>query len=213
MSHRYRELSSDEQIRAALRPYLVEPTSTQVGAIRTYLNSLLLWNVKLNLTSLTDPAEILARHFGESFYCLPFIRHRDGRLADVGSGAGFPGLALKVLLPDLQVTLIESSARKCSFLKEVSRQLGLRTVKILHSRYQDEIMPDASLDFIASRALGGYHDLLRWSFSVLRESGSVLLWLGGKDCTILRRTGAWAWSQPKLLPLSRDRYILRGEKL
>ena len=111
----------NSQISAALAAFGIELSSDQLSRIRDYISILLRWNKLLSLTSITDQIEIVSRHFGESMFASSVLPLENCRLADVGSGAGFPGLALKILIPSLFVTLIESNKKKSAFLSEVVR--------------------------------------------------------------------------------------------
>src|SRR5713226_9906360 len=108
----------------------------QVQAVRLYIHILLLWNQKVSLTSIKYPEEILSRHFGESMFAVEKAGITGGRLADVGSGAGFPGLAIKILCPAVKITLIEPVAKKVAFLKEVVRTLRLDGVDFVQKRFE-----------------------------------------------------------------------------
>jgi 16S rRNA (guanine527-N7)-methyltransferase len=123
-------------IRRALGEFKLPAYDDQVLQIQQYIDILLTWNEKVNLTAIRDPLEILYRHFCESMYAADAVPLEHGRLADVGSGGGFPGLPLKILRPDLQVFLIESNIRKVTFLAEVIRELGLKGAQVLARRYQ-----------------------------------------------------------------------------
>ena len=96
--------------------------------LSAYLDLLLKWNARTNLTAIREPEEIVRRHFGESLFAGTAARRsalrRDASLLDFGSGAGFPGLPIQLLLPDLRVTLAESQGKKASFLREAVRTLG-----------------------------------------------------------------------------------------
>src|SRR3984957_19909902 len=107
-----------EAIASNLREYGVAATSALCLAIQKYISVLLRWNEKISLTTITDPLDIVRFHFGESMFGASAVPMKEGRLADVGTGAGFPGLPLKLLLPSLDLLLIESSAKKASFLSE-----------------------------------------------------------------------------------------------
>src|SRR6266851_4751312 len=172
---------SDEAIAQALALFNVAFTPALAESVRKYTDLLLLWNHKVNLTSITNPREVLARHFGESLFAASAVPIPTGRLADVGSGAGFPGLALKLLVPDLEVFLIESVMKKATFLLEVVRQLNLTGVKVVVSRYEDLRDTLAPLDFICARALGDHGQLLDWARYNLNLAGKVVLWLGADE--------------------------------
>jgi len=201
---------TDQGIRAVLEPYDVALTDTQVEAVRRYLSMLIIWNQKLSLTALTDPQEILRRHFGESLFALRALPISIGRLADVGSGAGFPGLALKVGRPELDVVLIEPNSKKTVFLAEVSRVLGV-SIQIKRGRFEELAAEERTFDFITARALGDPHSLLKWSFGALKEDGLVVLWLGRQGAEELFATTAWAWRKPIPIPESRRRVLLVGK--
>src|ERR1700720_1448061 len=109
---------SAETIRRALGEFQLGVNDQQVLQIQQYIKILLLWNEKMNLTAIRDPLEILNRHFCESMYAAAAVPVENGRLADVGSGGGFPGIPLKIIRPDLQVFLIESNIKKATFLAE-----------------------------------------------------------------------------------------------
>ena len=202
-------LSRDE-IAAALAPFGVTLAGAQLAAIERYVELLLAWNQSINLTALEDPLEIVARHFGESLFAASVIPMQTGRLADVGSGAGFPGMALKIAFSDLDVVLIEPNRNKCAFLAEVKGALGLVGVDIVRDRYEKWQVPLHSFDFICSRALGNYRNFLRWGQNVLKPKGQVVLWLGTDDSTIIGNTPGWNWSLPTPMPESRRRVILSG---
>jgi 16S rRNA (guanine527-N7)-methyltransferase len=136
-----------------------------------------------------------------------------GRLADVGSGAGFPGLALKLLAPDLEVFLIESVMKKAAFLLEVVRHLNLTGVKAVVSRFEDLRDTLAPLDFICARAIGDHHQLLDWAKYNLNIGGQVVLWLGVEDAKHVTALPGWTWREPIPIPESLRRSLLVGTPL
>src|ERR1700732_228202 len=144
---------TDESIARNLREYGVAATPTICLAIQKYISVLLRWKKKIPLTTITDPLGIVRFHFGESMFGASRVPIRKGRLADVSTGAGFPGLALKLLVPSLHLVLIESNARKASFLSECLRELDLNGVDIYRGRFEDLKPVDPMFDFITARAL------------------------------------------------------------
>jgi 16S rRNA (guanine527-N7)-methyltransferase len=135
-----------------------------------------------------------------------------GRLADVGSGGGFPGLALKIARPELQVFLIESNVKKATFLAEVVRELGLANTRVLVSRYEelgDEIAP---LDFVCSRALGEFDKFLGWARAERVAARQAILWVGGRDIDEVKRIGGWTWRESISVPHSLRRFLLVGSQ-
>jgi 16S rRNA (guanine527-N7)-methyltransferase len=200
----------DRQICDALAPFAISPNASQVGKIRDYVSLLLKWNRSVNLTSITDPVEIVGRHFGESMFASKLLPVENCRLADVGTGAGFPGLALKIASPSLHLTLIESNKKKCAFLSEVVRTLGFSDVEIRPERLE-EIRPESVLaNLITCRAVGELKQLLRWSTSALVRRGHLLLWLGAEDSIRIARTPGWTWLPAVRMPDSQRRFILIG---
>jgi 16S rRNA (guanine527-N7)-methyltransferase len=142
-------LLSDAELAGILAPY-AETTASLRAQLGTYLELLLKWNARVNLTAIRDPKAIVARHFGESLFV---ARHLPpcGTLLDFGSGAGFPGLPIQLALPELRVTLAESQGKKAAFLSEVVRVLGLQT-EVWAGRV--ESMPRGRLfDIVALRAV------------------------------------------------------------
>jgi len=184
----------------------------QVEQIQQYTKILLAWNDKVNLTAIRDPLEILYRHFCESMFGAAFVPVEKCRLADVGSGGGFPGLPLKMVRPDLEVFLIESNVKKATFLAEVVRELGLTDARVLVSRFEELGEEVAPLDFVCSRALGEFAKFLDWAGSPTVSARNVLLWLGGRDVEEVRAIPGWTWEEPKPVPHSLQRVLLRGAR-
>lgn len=200
---------SDGEINECLANYGVSATPLQCDQLTTYISLLLKWNRSVSLTSITDDREIVRFHFGESAFALSVVQGINGRLADVGSGAGFPGLAIRVFGGDIELTLIEANAKKCAFLSEAVRGLQLDGVRVLHSRFENQAKElHASFDIVVARALGGYPDLLSWSRDVLKPSGAILLWLGDNDAREIAQSPGWNWQSPISIPGSRQRCLL-----
>jgi len=203
-------VASNELIQNWIAPFHAELSPIQIGQVQKYISLLLLWNQKISLTSIENPQELVSRHFGESFLGSNFIENRACRLADVGSGAGFPGLALKIVLPELQVFLIEQDTRKATFLNEVIRALNLTDAKVLRSPYEALAPEIASFDVIVARAVGDHKSLLKWAAPRLNESGQAVLWIGAEDAARLSELPSWKWRLPLALPNSKNRVLLSG---
>ncbi len=118
---------SESAIASLLTPYLSEVPASVLPQLSTYLDLLMRWNERTNLTSIRDPEEIVRRHFGEGLFAAGHLDPDSTTLLDFGSGAGFPGLPIALLRPDIQVTLAESQNKKATFLREVVRTLSLPT--------------------------------------------------------------------------------------
>ena len=199
-------------IRRALEEFNLPAYDNQVLQIQDYIRILLAWNDKVNLTAIRDPLEILYRHFCECMFAGLSVPLEKGRLADVGTGAGFPGLPLKILRPGLQIFLIESNLKKATFLAEVIRELGLREIQVLVRRYEELGEEIAPLDYVCSRALGEYAKFLDWAHSPSLSAKQVVLWIGANDLPEIRKNLSWDWQEPIPVPNSLRRLILVGTK-
>jgi 16S rRNA (guanine(527)-N(7))-methyltransferase RsmG len=203
---------SEELIQRALKEFGVPLDSMQVQLIQQYISILQHWNEKLNLTAIRNPLEILYRHFCESMFAGVAVPLHKGRLADIGAGAGFPGIPLKILRPELELILIESNVKKGTFLAEVVRELRLSGARVLISRYEELGEELAPLDFVCSRALGEFATFLNWAGTREVSAQGAVLWIGGRDLAEVKSVSGWDWRAPIPVPNSLQRYLLVGEK-
>ena len=189
----------------------LELRDRQLQQLAVHFSLLLHWNRKINLTSLRRPEEIATRHFGESLFLAKILPLGEGWMVDVGSGAGFPGLPLKVACPALQAVLVEPNQKKAAFLKEVVRSCGLEGVEIRAERLEDTVRGDlrgrASLVTMRALAAG---DLLGDLKGLLKPGGQLALFLGEKDAAALRTAPGFHWDRPVAIPNSERRVILIG---
>ncbi len=197
-------------MRELLLPFGVGLTPPLADAIRNYLELLLRWSRKINLTGLSDPREILQRHFGESLFAASLLPGERGVLYDVGSGAGFPGLALKLVCPGWTVKLVEPNLKKAVFLSEAIRALNFSGVEVIRLRIEQISSVQFMADIVTARAVGDYKRVLEWSAGALKPGGKVLLWLGASQAELLTSTSGWDWEAPILIPESRERVLLAG---
>ena len=168
------------------------------------------WNARINLTALRDPAEILTRHFGESFFLATLIaEHANPHDAiDVGSGAGFPGIPLNILLPDMKTTLIESQSKKAVFLNEVIRALTLTSIDVFAGR-ADGLQKQAAV--ITLRAVEKFERVLPVAARLVRPPGQLALLIGaGQVPTAQKLLANFRWETPVAVPQSRERAALLG---
>ena len=203
---------SAEAIRRALGEFQLTAGDEQVLQIQQYIRILLGWNERVNLTAIRDPLEILYRHFCESMYAAASAPMENGRLADVGSGAGFPGLPLKIIRPGLRVFLVESNVKKATFIAEVVRELGLTDAQVLVRRYEELGEEVAPLDYVCSRALGEFSRFLEWAGSEQVAAKQVILWIGARDLPEIRKIRTWEWREPIQVPHSLRRVLLIGSR-
>ena len=199
-------------IRRALEVFKLPAYDDQVLQVQQYINILLSWNDKVNLTAIRDPLEILYRHFCESMFAGTAVPIERGRLADVGTGAGFPGLPLKILRPSLQLFLIESNLKKATFLAEVIRTLGLKDAQVLVRRYEELGEEIAPLDYVCVRALGEFPTFLDWAHRQHLAAQQVVLWIGSQDVPEILKSRTWEWREPIRVPNSLRRMLLVGAK-
>jgi 16S rRNA (guanine527-N7)-methyltransferase len=203
---------SPDAIRRALGEFQLTASDQQVLQIQQYIKILLAWNEKINLTAIRDPLEILYRHFCESMYAAVAVPVEHGRLADVGSGGGFPGLPLKIIRPHLRVFLVESNLKKATFMAEVIREIGLTDAQVLVRRYEELGEEIAPLDYVCSRALGEFPVFLDWAHSQQLAAKEVILWIGARDLPEIQKIRTWEWREPIQVPHSLRRLILVGHK-
>jgi 16S rRNA (guanine527-N7)-methyltransferase len=149
---------------------------TQNRLFSAHAAELIKWNRKINLTTITDPIEVASNHFLDSLVPARFMSPHAAML-DIGSGGGFPGIPLKVLLPELSVTLIDASRKKVSFLKHVIRTLKLDDIEALHMRAEDLADQPSYInrfDVIVSRALTSLECFVRLALPLLACGGLIM---------------------------------------
>lgn len=235
-----RELMHPDRIAELLRPFLQEggnPLAVREDIykdISMYIDILLHWNARINLTAIRDPEEIMTRHFGESLFAARHLFARvssvppvtsvvrgfdsasdqlmgNTRVADFGSGAGFPGLPIKLLLPEIAVTLIESNHKKATFLREVVRELTLTGVDIYNGRA--ETISPASFNLVTMRAVERLTLALPTAASLLASKGRLALLISSRQIPEVRATLPQVnWDAPIPIPKSEESVLLVGGK-
>jgi 16S rRNA (guanine527-N7)-methyltransferase len=156
----------------------VHLSGRQVMALHTYEKELLEWNQKFNLTAIRDAESIRTKHFLDSFSCvLAWKSSPPNQLIDVGTGAGFPGIPLKILYPNLKLTLVESVGKKAMFCQHIVRVLGLEQVEVIQARAED-LGQDAGhrekYDWALARAVANLNVLSEYLIPLVRIGGTVL---------------------------------------
>ncbi|WP_348267622.1 16S rRNA (guanine(527)-N(7))-methyltransferase RsmG [Edaphobacter paludis] len=171
---------SESSIADLLQPYLIVPASI-LPQLSTYLDLLLKWNARTNLTAIRDPEEIVRRHFGESLFAARHLDPKIPTLLDLGSGAGFPGLPIAILCPEIQATLAESQNKKASFLREVIRTLGLSTevwanrAELLPSTRQFDTVTLRAVDDMAAAVTAAASRAIRQVVVLTSEANAPVL--------------------------------------
>ena len=157
-------------------------TSKQVEDFEAYKNLLLEWNKKFNLTAITDEKEVAVKHFVDSLAVLPYLQVEPGmRLLDVGTGAGFPGVPLKIMFPDLEVCLLDSLQKRIGFLQEVISKLGLDGITTLHGRAEDVAHQDdlrESFQLVTARAVARLSVLVEYCLPFVKPGGYFIAFKG-----------------------------------
>jgi 16S rRNA (guanine527-N7)-methyltransferase len=203
----------NQELLDALRPYGFVPNEEQSAKIRAYIELLLRWNRSISLTAITDPVEIAGRHFGESIFASKLLPVENCRLVDIGTGAGFPGLALKIAVPSLRLVLVESNKKKCAFLSEAVRLMEFPDVEIRAERFEEIRPENIEANIITVRAVGEFKEILRWSAAALQRRGHLVLWVGAEDSTKISSNSSWTWQPAVHIPESQRRFILIGRPI
>ncbi len=146
----------------------------QVSQFMKYKEVLLEWNEKMNLTAITDDKEVLLKHFADSVSLLPFINAKNKAVIDVGTGAGFPGVPVKIAEPSINLTLLDSLNKRINFLEEVKKQLSLENVTCIHSRAEDGGQDKdlrEKFDYCVSRAVANLAVLSEYCLPFVKVGG------------------------------------------
>ena len=168
---------------SALADYKIKLTEQQLNQLEIYFTELVLWNEKINLTAITDVEGVAIKHFAD---CLSFFNYIDvpkgASVIDVGTGAGFPGLVLKIARPDIKLTLLDSLNKRLVFLSDVLEKTNL-TAEIIHSRAEEGARKKnlrESFDFAVSRAVAQLNVLSEYCLPYVKVRGSFVALKGPK---------------------------------
>ncbi len=178
-----------------------------IEAFEVYLKELLKWNRKINLTAIQTEKGIVLKHFLDSLSVFPYLP-KPSSILDIGSGAGFPGIPLKIIQPTLGVTLIDSVRKKVDFQRHIIRTLGLKGIEAIHGRVQDKGILQSlggRFDIIVSRAFSDLRTFLILSFPFLKGGGWVIAMKGDVESDKLRfltEAEGTAYRLQKTVPLT-----------
>ncbi|HKD78365.1 MAG TPA: 16S rRNA (guanine(527)-N(7))-methyltransferase RsmG [Candidatus Angelobacter sp.] len=177
----------------------------------TYIDLLLKWNARINLTAVRDAQEMVTRHFGESFFVAGIFRDNvPATLIDLGSGAGFPGIPIAMLLPETQITLIEANQKKVTFLREVIFALKLKNISVFAGR-GEEYRQQA--DVVAMRAVERFDQSLSVAMTLVEQRGRLALMIGASQVRDAHTLGPeMEWSDAMAIPGGHSRVLLVGIK-
>jgi len=166
-----------------IKDYKITLTKNQYEQFQKYFELLAEWNEKMNLTAITDESGVALKHFADSLSLLNFVDiPQNSSLADVGTGAGFPGVVLKIARPNIKLTLIDSLNKRLVFLGEVCAQLGIEA-ELIHSRAEDGARDEKlreSFDFVASRAVARMNVLSEYCLPYVKVGGAFCAMKGAQ---------------------------------
>jgi 16S rRNA (guanine527-N7)-methyltransferase len=226
-------LMNDARIAELLEPFF-DPANDQrlttdhVRHISTYIDILIRWNARINLTAVRDPEQIVTRHFGESLFAARhlFPRKTHGgtaalgcpaerssaapatTVADIGSGAGFPGIPIKLWTPEISLTLIESNHKKATFLREIARALTLTNIDILTARAESLT---AKFDVVILRAVERFESILPVAAGLVTPGGRLALLISEPQLSQAQaQLPSFSWANPLRIPNSHARALLVG---
>ena len=214
------------RIAALLEPFLeLSLPSSTLDQISIYIDLLLRWNARINLTAIRHPEEIATRHFGESFFLARHLfpksgtdhrplttDHRPPRVLDIGSGAGFPALPLKLWAPHIHLTLIESNNKKAAFLREVARALTLTNIDVITDRAEVlAARPDfPRTEVVTLRAVEHFEAILPQAVTLLAPRATLALLIGAAQIPHLKTLTTIKWHAPIPVPQSDTKVLSIG---
>jgi len=210
------------RIAELLRPFItldpaIPADALLLNQISSYLDLLVRWNARMNLTAIREPDAIITRHFGESLFAGKHVLLRKAatppiHLIDIGSGAGFPGLPMKLFSPTTRTTLIEANNKKATFLREVIRSLELSEVEVIQARAEDTTVPAPSGRNLATlRAVERFDTILPTAIKMMTSTGTIALLIGQSQYETIPHSGI-EWSAPITIPHSKSRILLVGQR-
>lgn len=197
------------QIARLLLPYATL-SAKQLSQTREYITLLLKWNARVNLTAVRDAEQIVTRHFGESFFAAGQLVPPDwqGRVIDVGSGAGFPGIPLAMWATQAEVTLIESNSKKATFLREVVRTLELKNARVVCQRAESFA---GSAELVTMRAVEQFEKSLPAAMRLVASGGRLGLMIGKNQMgTVQKLATGFEWGEGLPVPGGHSRVLLIG---
>lgn len=176
-------INLDELLKDGLMELGLRPSEDQVNSFMTYLSDLKKWNKAYNLTGLKKDEDIIIKHFFDSLLYLKVLPDYQIKIIDVGTGAGFPGIPLKIIRPEIDMYLVESSRKKSAFLRHITKQLGLKRVEVMEKRIEEiKIKKELPypVDAAVTRALFSIQDFIKKTSHLVNKCGILILNKGPK---------------------------------
>lgn len=165
-----------EKLKKECEKMQIDIKESQIEKFYIYMNLLLEWNQKINLTAITNCDEIIIKHFIDSLTICKYLK-KDSSVVDVGTGAGFPGIPLKIIREDLNIILVDSLNKRIRFLEEVIEKLKLENIKAIHSRAEEfgrDIKYREKFDYATSRAVANLSTLSEYLIPLVKIKGKVI---------------------------------------
>ena len=157
----------------------IEPTDKQLYQLSKFYELLIEWNQKINLTRITDKKEVYLKHFYDSLTISKELDlNKINTLCDVGTGAGFPGIVLKIFYPNLKITLIDSLLKRVKYLNEIIKELNLKEIKAIRTRAEDY---KETFDIVTARAVANIEKLLTYTMHLVKKDGKLIAMKGNID--------------------------------
>jgi len=210
---------NQENFKHQLSVFTTRDLNVVMAQFETYLNRLVEVNKVMNLTAITDPEEVYEKHFLDSCLISPHLKPGD-KVADVGSGAGFPGLCLAIIRDDIEVTLIEPTAKRCQFLSDLIQTLDLKNVWVINDRAENLSCTREFYDVVTARAVASLAILLELCVPLVKVNGLMIAMKGQKALEELDEAKAalsllklrCVNAEPVTLPTAGHRYNLIFKK-
>ncbi|MEW6419046.1 MAG: 16S rRNA (guanine(527)-N(7))-methyltransferase RsmG [Nitrospirota bacterium] len=180
----------EELLKDGLKELGLKSSEGQVNAFMVYLSELKKWNKAYNLTGLNKDEDIIIKHFLDSLLYLNVMPHGEIKVADIGSGAGFPGIPIKIIRPEIEMHLIESSMKKSAFLRHIINKLKLKKIEVIEKRIEEvkvnQELP-GSVDLAITRALFSIKEFVKKASHIVRQGGILIHSKGPKIKEELKR--------------------------
>ncbi len=177
----YSDMNFDDILRNGANEYNIQLDEAKIGHFKKYMELLKEWNQKFNLTAIEEDKEIAVKHFVDSVSILPYLPEGKCSLADVGTGAGFPGIPVKIARNDVDVMLVDSLDKRVTFLKEVIKELKLEAISAVHSRAEDfgaKAEYRERFDVSVARAVASLPVLLEYCLPLVKTGGIFIAMKG-----------------------------------
>ena len=207
-------LLTPEQITQILSDCGLECDAGLLARVQTYLQFLAKWNARMNLTGIQQPVDVLKILFAESFFAAVLVADPKGAILDIGSGAGFPGLAMAVYRPELKLILLEPRKKRAAFLAALRRELELASVSVWNRRLEECVVADFSElpTVLTMRAIGPITEVVARGVPFLQGDRRVLLFSSVQAAKSTMEDLNWVrWRPASPIPWNTDHLILLGE--